>query len=163
MEFVTHALLVGIGATLTVDLWAAIRRPLLGTPLPNYALVGRWLAHMVRGRFRHERIAAATPVQGELAVGWVAHYLTGVIFAALWLAIVGPEWGREPSLGPALAFGIATVAAPFFLMQPGMGAGVAAARTAHPNAARLQSLVFHAVFGAGLYASAITLAAFART
>jgi len=56
--------------------------------------------------------------------------------------------------GPALAVGIGTVAAPFFLMQPGMGAGIAASRTPRPNAARLQSLLTHAVFGLGLYVSA---------
>lgn len=36
-------------------------------------------------------------------------------------------------------------------MQPGMGAGIAASRTPNPRAARLQSLVTHAVFGLGLY------------
>jgi hypothetical protein len=50
--------------------------------------------------------------------------------------------------------GIGTVAAPFFLMQPGMGAGIAASRTPRPNAARLQSLLTHAVFGLGLYITA---------
>jgi len=41
--------------------------------------------------------------------------------------------------------------APFFLMQPGMGAGIATSKTPRPNAARLQSLITHAVFGLGLY------------
>jgi hypothetical protein len=50
-----------------------------------------------------------------------------------------------------LLVGIGTVAAPFLLMQPGMGAGMAASRTPAPNAARLQSLLTHAVFGLGLY------------
>jgi hypothetical protein len=54
-----------------------------------------------------------------------------------------------------LAVGIGTVAAPFLLMQPGMGAGLAARRSPRPAAARLHSLVTHAVFGLGLYASAI--------
>jgi hypothetical protein len=35
-----------------------------------------------------------------------------------------------------------------------MGAGVAARRTPRPGAARLQSLVTHAVFGLGLYTAA---------
>ncbi len=62
-----------------------------------------------------------------------------------------------PTLGPALLVGVGTVAAPFLLMQPGMGAGIAASRTPRPNAARLQSLATHAVFGAGLYAAALVL------
>jgi Protein of unknown function (DUF2938) len=49
------------------------------------------------------------------------------------------------------------IAAPFPLMQPGMGAGIAASRTPRPNAARLQSLVTHAFFGFGLYAASLIL------
>ena len=157
MDYAGSALFIGAGATLVMDLWTIARRSVLGTPLANYGLVGRWLAHMARGRFRHERIAAAPPVLGERLIGWTAHYLIGAAFAGLLLAIFGLAWARRPTLAPALAFGIATVAAPFLIMQPGMGAGIAASRTPRPNAARLQSLVTHAVFGFGLYAAALFL------
>ena len=43
------------------------------------------------------------------------------------------------------------------LMQPAMGAGIAARRSANPNSARLQSLITHLVFGLGLYLSALAL------
>jgi hypothetical protein len=66
----------------------------------------------------------------------------------------GLEWVRHPTIGPALLVGIGTVLAPFLVLQPGMGAGVAASRTPRPVAARVQSLVTHTVFGLGLYASA---------
>jgi hypothetical protein len=49
---------------------------------------------------------------------------------------------------------VATVAAPFFLMQPGMGAGIAGARTPRPIATRMHSLTMHAMFGLGMYVSA---------
>lgn len=146
--------LVGLGATATMDAWAVLRRRWLGTPLPNYALVGRWLGHMPRGRFRHDAIQHAQPVRGEHCLGWAAHYLIGIAFAAMLPAIFGTAWLQQPSLLPALCVGIATVAAPFLLMQPGMGAGIAARSTAHPAAARLQSLITHAIFGLGLYAAA---------
>jgi hypothetical protein len=54
-----------------------------------------------------------------------------------------------------LIVGIGSVLAPFLLMQPGMGAGIAASRTARPGAARIQSLVTHTVFGVGLYAAGV--------
>lgn len=158
MDYVGSALFIGIGATLLMDLWAVLRRRLFGIPSANYGLVGRWLAHMTRGRFRHERIEAAEPVTGEQVIGWTAHYLIGIAFAEMLLAITGSEWTRQPTLGPALAFGIASVAAPFLLMQPGMGAGIAASRTPRPNAVRLQSLLTHTVFGIGLYVAALVLA-----
>lgn len=143
--------IIGIGATAVMDLWAIVRRSLFGTALPNYRLVGRWIAHMPRGRFHHESIAASTAQRGELILGWTAHYLIGIAFAAVLIGIWGHAWVRQPTLGPALIVGIGTVAAPFLLMQPGMGAGIAASRMPRPAAVRLQSVITHAIFGLGLY------------
>jgi hypothetical protein len=140
-----------------MDAWGIARKHLLGMPAPDYGLVGRWLAYMTRGRFRHERIAATPSVRGERIVGWAAHYLIGIAFAGVLLAIWGLEWTSQPTLAPALIVGIGSVAAPFLLMQPGMGAGIAASRTPRPAAARAQSLVTHLVFGAGLYAAGLVL------
>jgi Protein of unknown function (DUF2938) len=154
MDDLIRTLFIGAGATLVMDLWAIARNRLLGVPLPDYGLVGRWLAHMaLSGRLRHDRISASPAVRGERLIGWTAHYLTGISFAALLPGVWGSAWIRQPTLGPALLVGIGTVAAPFLLMQPGMGAGIAASRTARPSAARLQSLVTHAIFGLGLYAA----------
>jgi hypothetical protein len=50
--------------------------------------------------------------------------------------------------------GVGSVVAPFFLLQPALGAGVAGSRTARPAMVRLHSLMTHAIFGLGLYASA---------
>src|SRR6185503_2005983 len=143
--------LIGVGATAVMDFWAVARKHLLGIPMPNYGLVGRWLAHIPRGRLRHDSITAAPPVPGERFLGWTAHYLVGIAFAAILPGIWGPAWLHQPTIGPALTVGIATLAAPFLVMQPGMGAGIAASRTPRPAAARLQSLVTHAIFGLGLY------------
>ena len=109
---------------------------------------------MPQGRFRHDAIAAAPAKRGERLIGWAAHYATGIAFAGLLVALFGAEWTTRPTPGPALAVGIGTVVAPFFLMQPALGAGIAASRAPNPTAARLQSLITHAVFGAGLYVSA---------
>lgn len=153
MEIVGSTLLIGTGATLVMDLWSLVRERWLGIPRPDYGLVGRWVGHMRHGRFRHAAIKAAPPLPGERWLGWGVHYLTGVAFAGLLLAGWGLHWVQAPTLAPALLVGVGTVAAPFLLMQPGMGAGVAARRTPNPAAARRQSLVTHAVFGLGLYAA----------
>lgn len=153
MDFLLHAALIGTGATLMMDLWAVVQKRLLGLPSLDYGLVGRWLAYLMRGRFRHDPIAASPPVRGEGFLGWTAHYLIGIAFAAVMLAIWGLEWIRVPTIGPALIVGIGSVAAPFLLMQPGMGAGIAASRTPRPAVARLRSLVTHGIFGLGLYAT----------
>jgi hypothetical protein len=152
-DYLVCALFIGAGATAVMDIWTAARKQLLGIPALSYGLVGRWLAYLARGRFRHDRIAASPPVRGERLIGWTAHYLIGVAFAAMLLAIWGLDWARLPTIGPAVIIGIGSVAAPFLLMQPGMGAGIAASRTPRPAAARLQSLVTHGIFGLGLYAA----------
>ncbi len=151
MDYLISILMTGIGATVVMDLWSMLRKHLLGVPLPNYGMVGRWVGHMPHGRFVHESIARAEAVPGERIIGWITHYLTGIGFAALLIGLFGMEWAERPSLLPALAVGISTVLAPFLLMQPGMGAGIAASRTPNPKAARIQSLITHAVFGLGLY------------
>jgi hypothetical protein len=153
MNVLPALLVTGIGATMVMDVWGVVRKPLFGWPAADYSMVGRWLGHMTYGTFRHDRIAAAAPIAGERVIGWTVHYATGVLFATGLIWIVGSEWLRQPTLVPALAFGIATVAAPFLLMQPGMGAGAAASRTPKPWSARLQSLITHAVFGVGLWAA----------
>jgi len=147
------AVFVGIGATAVMDAWVLLRKRMLGIPAQSYGLVGRWLAGLPRGKFRHERIAASPAVRGELLIGWTAHYLIGIAFAGLLLAIWGLDWTRRPTLAPALIVGVGTVLAPFLVMQPGMGAGFFASRTPKPRAARLQSLLTHAIFGIGLYAA----------
>lgn len=156
-EWIVDAITIGVGATAFMDLTALARKHLMGTPLANYALVGRWIAYMPRGCFIHRPIAASPPIKGEAAIGWAAHYGIGMIFAFLLLMLAGEEWARHPTILPAMAMGIASLAAPFLLMQPGMGQGIAARRVPHPGAARLRSLITHAVFGLGLYGAAVAL------
>lgn len=153
MAYLICSILIGAGATMVMDLWAIARKRLFGIPPPDYGLVGRWLAYMPQGHFRHDSIRAALPVKGETLIGWTAHYLIGIAFATLLLSIWGLAWVRHPTIGPALIVGIGTVAAPFFLMQPGIGAGIAGSRTPRPAVTRLQSLVTHTIFGLGLYAA----------
>jgi hypothetical protein len=47
--------------------------------------------------------------------------------------------------------------APWFVLQPGMGAGIAASRTPNPRAARLRNLATHTAYGIGLFGSAVAL------
>lgn len=154
----SRVLLVGIGATAVMDLWLVLLRR-LGLPGLDMALLGRWVAHLPRGRFAHAAIGRSPPIEGERAWGWLAHYAIGVAFAAALVGLQGPGWLHAPSPTPALAFGLCSAVAPLFVMQPAMGAGFAASRTPTPLKNCLRSLANHAVFGLGLYLSATALAA----
>lgn len=153
--------LIGAGATAIMDAWLALLRR-AGVRGLDFALVGRWVGHLAQGRFAHDAIARARPVRAERALGWVTHYATGVAFAGALVGVAGLDWLRDPSLVPALATGVATVAAPLLVMQPAMGAGFLGTKTATPVRNGLRSLANHTVFGAGLYLAASALAWVAR-
>lgn len=151
--FVIQAIVIGVGATALMDVWALVLRRVFGVSSLDLALLGRWVGHLARGRFRHERIADAATIAHERALGWGAHYAIGITFAGLLIATAGRGWIERPDLAPALLVSTATLVAPFFILQPGMGLGIAASRAPRPNAARLRSVATHTVYGVGLYAS----------
>lgn len=156
MNTLLHVALVGLGATVLMDLWLwGLKR--LGVPTLKFALVGRWVGHLVRGRWAHAAIAKAAPVRHEAALGWLVHYGVGLGFAALLVALCGIGWLHRPSMSAALAFGVGTAAVPLFVMQPAMGAGIASRKTPAPLKNCLKSLATHTVFGVGLYLSAVVI------
>lgn len=157
--FLTWALALGVGATGFLDLANLARRHLFGAASPDFGLVGRWVGHIFQGRLTHRSIRRAPEIAGEELIGWTTHYAVGVLFAMLFLLIVGLDWTRQPRLAPAFGFGLVTVLAPFLIMQPAMGLGLASSLAEDPNAARLKSLISHGLFGVGLYVSARLLSA----
>lgn len=163
IELLISVIAVGLGATLVMDLWAVSLKRAFDIPSPNYCLVGRWLRHATNGAFKHPSIAAAARKPAECAIGWLAHYTIGVLFALALVALVTPQWLQSPTLMPALIFGIVTVGVPFFVMHPSFGLGIAASKAPNPMQARLRSLMNHAVFGVGLYVSALVMSSILET
>ncbi|MCE9576749.1 MAG: DUF2938 domain-containing protein [Deltaproteobacteria bacterium] len=157
LELVLRAILIGAGATMVMDVWAALLRR-FGVPSLNFAFLGRWIGHLRHGQLRHAKIAAAAPVRGERLIGWAAHYSIGISFAALLLVTRGLGWARSPTLVPALVIGIATVVAPLFILQPALGAGIASSKTPTPVFNSVKSVVTHTVYGVGLYVAALATA-----
>jgi hypothetical protein len=157
VEIVVRAAVVGIGGAALMDAWGLLARRAFNIQGLDYALLGRWIGHIPRGRFFHERIGVAPPVPGERALGWAAHYAIGIGFALPLLLVWGLDWAHSPTILPPMLVGLGTILAPWLVMQPAMGAGIAASRTPNPSAARLRNLATHAVYGIGLYLSAVAL------
>ena len=158
LDLVLRAIAIGVAGSALMDVWSAVLRRRFGISTLDYRLLGRWIGHFAKGRFFHDRIARSEPVLGERAIGWVAHYAIGATFAFMLLAIWGAGWLSAPTVLPALAVGIGTVVAPWFVMQPAMGAGIAGSKTLNPTATRLRNLGTHAVYGLGLYGTASAIA-----
>jgi hypothetical protein len=140
-----------------MDLLALVLKRGFGIASSNYCLIGRWFCHMRHGKFIHDSIGNASPKRRECAVGWISHYVVGVLYSLALLALVSGSWLTRPTFLPAVLFGLITVIVPFLVMQPSFGLGMAASRTANPNQARLRSLTAHAAFGVGLYLSAVAV------
>jgi hypothetical protein len=150
-RYIIDAILIGLGATLFIDLWSLFLKRLFSIRSLDYCLLGRWVLYLPQGTIVHQSITATPPKSHECTVGWTTHYLIGTVFALVLVMLVGVNWLARPTLLPALLFGVATVVVPFFTLQPSLGLGVASSKTPHPNKARLKSLMTHAVFGLGLF------------
>lgn len=148
-------LLMGLGATLAMDLWALAMNRICGVGLPNWGNVGRWTVQVGRGKVFHDDINLVAPVQGEVQIGWAFHYVVGLIYGVILALIMGPNWLLAPTFLPAWIFAIMTIGAGWFILQPGLGIGFAASKTPSPWTVRGLGLVAHTVFGIGLWVTAV--------
>ena len=94
-EIAVRGLVMGVAAAALMDAWSLVLRRGFGIPTLDYAMLGRWIGNVPRGRFVHERMSAAEPVPGERPLGWLAHYAIGVGFAML-LLVAGASIGPDP-------------------------------------------------------------------
>lgn len=152
-----NALLIGAGGTVALDIWVLFMTKVLHTPGTNWSMVGRWLGHMASGQFVQQNLGHAAPIKHEAALGWLFHYIVGVTYGLPLLAFWGHSWLAQPTLLPPLIVAWALLIAPFFIMMPGMGNGIAGRKTPKPNVTRLKSVVGHFMFGLGMYATALVL------
>jgi hypothetical protein len=162
VDVVLRGIAIGVIASALMDVWSAVLRRRFGIPTLDYRLLGRWIGHFPRGRFFHARIGTADEVPGELALGWLAHYAIGLTFAFVLIGIWGSSWLHAPTIGPALVVGMGTIVAPWLVMQPAMGAGIAGSRTPNPTATRLRNVGTHTVYGVGLYLTALAVSLLER-
>jgi hypothetical protein len=153
MIIILKTLLIGIGATLAIDIWVSFLK-LFKIKSLDYKYVGRWIGNFLKGKFFHNKIQDTPPIPYELVIGWTAHYLIGITFAFILIAVYGISWLDKPSILPAIIIGLITAVGPFFIMQPAFGFGIASSKLPNPNLLRLKSLGTHLIYGIGLYVSA---------
>jgi hypothetical protein len=157
-EAIWRGVAMGIGGTVFMDIWAIILHRFFHQSAPNWGPVGRWFWHLPKGKVFHDTIATSSAYDHEVALGWVSHYAVGVAYGII-LALVAPDgWFAAPSFILPWVIGILTVAAGWFLLQPGLGIGWAASKTPNPAKVRALNLVAHTVFALGMYVTALLLA-----
>lgn len=156
-DLIWRAVFIGVFATAVLDVWALLLNRIFGFALPNWAMVGRWFAHVPRGRLVHADIGQTQRVSGELNIGWAAHYAVGILFALATLLIGGRAWVQMPTVLPPLAVGLVTVGCGWFILQPGMGAGIAASKKPDRARIRMLNVLGHIVFGLAMYGAALII------
>jgi len=112
-------------------------------------LIGRWAGGLLHGRLRHDAIVTEQPIGGEIAIGVVAHYLTGTILTVGYLEAMR-RTGRKPRLDSATAYGLATGALPLLVMYPAMGLGCCGARSSDRRQLVSLMMMGHLAFGVGI-------------
>lgn len=155
--YLTESIQLGLLATLWMDILSFCTSRLSAIPFPNYPMVGRWFGYIGRGTILQRHTPSAEAIKSEKVIGWLAHYTVGIGFSLVFMALNGDTWLTTPTLLPALVMGMVTVVLPYFIMQPCMGLGIAAAKTPNPAKARMLSLYNHTLYGIGLYLAGKTL------
>ncbi len=151
MSEVLEILLLGVFATVAIDIWATFSNKVLKLPRTNWAMVGRWLAHIPSGQLAHSSISSAPEIRYENALGWMFHYFIGIVYAVFYIVFVVLILGSHPSLLSAWVFGLITILSPWLIMQPSLGMGFCASKAPQPNMVRLQNFFIHSIFGVALY------------
>ena len=148
---IVNMVVAGVFATVVLDVWQRVLHAATGIPPTNWGIVGRWFGHMPRGRFVHTAIGEAEPVAGEAAIGWIMHYLIGVIYGVAYVGLFTVVLAGTPTLLNGFLFGLASVAIPWFLMQPCLGLGAMGSKAPNPNIPRYGALAAHCIYGVALY------------
>lgn len=52
----SFSIALGVMATAMLDIWNYARHLLFDVPLTRYEFIGRWMLHMLDGKFLHESI-----------------------------------------------------------------------------------------------------------
>jgi hypothetical protein len=155
MSSLSIGILMGIAGTAAMDIWALILRGMFNMPLPNWGNVGRWVAHLPR--LFHDDIGQVQKVQNETAIGWVFHYAVGIVYGVFFVWVAGADWIAAPTFIPLWIFGLITISAGWFLLQPGMGLGWALSKTPNPTKGRVMGLIAHTVFSVGMWMPVVLL------
>ena len=148
--------MVGFGATVFTDIVGLMRQGWAATD-GFYRLVGRWIGSVPSAGLFHNDIRATAPVAAESVLGWGAHIILGLLFGICFVFLFGASALGEPKAWQGLGFGLVTVLVPWLIFQPLFGWGVAVSKAPEPWKMRRRGIVTHAVFGLGLWLSALLL------
>ena len=149
--------LVGVAATVTMDVLGSIARRVGLAAGAKGQWVGRWYLGIARGKLVHADIAAAPELAGEKQAALVGHYVIGIVLAVFYVVGAGLLDVSPGGFLVAIGYGLATCVFPWFLVFPALGFGVFGLKG--PPELRLftSSVMNHLFYGLGLWWTAKVL------
>ena len=154
MNILINSLVLGLSATLIMDLLGWLRSSVFKIPSFNYAYLGRFFLILKDNEKGYRNITQAPEQKFERLIGWGFHYMTGIIFALIYTYIDHSNNTLETFISSIL-FGISTVLFPLLLIQPILGFGFFASKTPDQWISIKNSFVAHLNFGVGLFITQI--------
>lgn len=150
MRFVVMGVVAGVLGTLAMDLLNLLLARTGMISRIDVPMIGRMARGWMGGRFRYGHPGEMKAIPNEMLYGYATHYGIGVSLAlpyvlgwALWVGgPASPTW--------AVAYGVATTAASWFLVFPSMGLGVLGRHSPEGLKAPLSSLANHSFYGVGM-------------
>lgn len=147
-------ILSGMVSTLLMDVWSVFARETgIQSGAVKPSLIGRWFAHLIRGKVAHEPISATPTVTGELVLGIAVHYSIGAILGIIFFSLLSasPGWS---AMYLGVIFGLGTNIFPWLILFPSYGFGLGGLRG---KGLFKSSLLNHLAYGIGLGLCAIFL------
>ncbi len=158
-QTLTYILVVGIGSTVALDIWAVIAARVGWLPGTHWPSVGRWLLGIPSGQYVLDSENTSPHSFGEKATGWGFHYLVGISYAASFPLFWGTDFIAAPTILPFFLVGVVISSqAGLMILMPGMGGGFFARKTPAPVSVWVYVLVAHIVFAAAEYSLALSFA-----
>ncbi|MCA0941955.1 DUF2938 domain-containing protein [Salipiger pacificus] len=158
-DLITFVLVVGIGATIALDLWGLITAKIGWMPGTHWPSVGRWLLGIPAGRLVLDGGDDRAHSVGEVLTGWVFHYAIGIAYAVMFPLFWGVDFISAPTVFPFVLIGvIISTLAGLIILIPGMGGGIFARKLPNAGAMITYVLLAHVVFAIAQYLLALSVA-----
>tara|TARA_B110000438_G_C15569124_1_gene544594 strand:+ start:94 stop:576 length:483 start_codon:yes stop_codon:yes gene_type:complete len=149
--FFLQGIISGLIATFLFDLYQISLSYAYNINKPKWNLVGRYFIGITKKNYFIENIESEKEITNELIIGYIIHYLIGLIFGAIYL-LINKLLYVEPSIILALIIGFITVLGSWCIMMPlAYNMGFFASKKEEQKQIMVQNLIAHFIFGIGLY------------
>ena len=143
-------ILLGIIATLVMDVAGALLRAAGITSGTPPELIGKWIHSVFKGNIMVDDIRTSSGEQVSLGRFLVYHYIIGIILASFFYVLVLLLKIEHIVWWLPLLYGLATTLIPAFLMFPAMGFGILGLRGPEEYLLLRTAILNHLFFGIGL-------------